>query len=85
MILKDELEQTLSFFEPMNKEMIYLDLNNDYVKGNNSITIEQVDLALAELKKEKKVKTIKKEGHLYWIRIYPKKSILQKIKRLIVK
>jgi hypothetical protein len=85
MNLIEELEQTLSFFEPMNKEMIYIDLNADYVKDNNSITIEEVDNALDQLKKQKKIKIVKIDGHSYWQRIYPKKSLYKRLLNLFRK
>jgi len=35
---------------------------------------------LRELVKEKKVKVITQEKHRYWIKIYPRKSLLRKVK-----
>jgi hypothetical protein len=80
MKLKLELQHTLSFLEPMSLEMIYLDISSEYLLTNKEDTIEDLERVLGELVREKKVKLITQEKHRYWIKIYPKKSIVRKIK-----
>jgi hypothetical protein len=79
MKLKLELQRTLSFIEPMNMEMIYLDISSEYLLTNKDDTIEDLQKALAQLIKEKKVKVIIQDKHKYWIKIYPKRSLLKRI------
>lgn len=80
MKLKLELLRTLSFMEPMNMEMIFIDISSEYLLLNKNDTIEDLKEALAQLVKEKKVKVLKIDNHQYWIRLYPKKSMMRKIR-----
>ncbi len=83
MTLEEELEKTLSYFEPMSLEMIYIDFSNEFLTANHSYTIEDLELALKSLEAQKKIKRSKKEKQIFWIKLYPKKSILKRILALL--
>ncbi|MDP7320996.1 MAG: hypothetical protein QF441_10330 [Bacteriovoracaceae bacterium] len=78
--LKDELLKTLSFFEPMGLDMIFLDLDKDFLMLNKDLTYEDLLKELSQLEKEKYITTIKEKDHKKWIKVYPKKTVFQKIK-----
>lgn len=78
--LKDQLLMTLSFFEPMTMEFIYLDLDQNFLLENPDMTVENLHEVLSLLVKEKKVKKLKNPDR--WIRVHPKKSLLGRLKRL---
>ena len=79
MSLYDELQKTLSFLEPMSLEMIFLDMDKEFLNLNPSLTTEDLLKELKKLEKQKKVKKSKIEGQFYWIRIYPKRPWYKKL------
>lgn len=72
--LRYQLLLTLSFLEPMNLEMIFLDLDKEFTLDNPDITMDIVLTELKQMEKEKLLNREKKEGHIYWIKNGPKSS-----------
>ena len=64
----------------MELDKIFLDLDKVFVEENPQLTFDDLKLTLEELVKEKKVRLQKQDGHSQWIRVFPKKTILEKIK-----
>jgi len=79
LILSDKVLETLSFFNEMTLEQIYLDFEEDYFVENRHLTNEDLTKCLKILVKSKRVKSIKKGKIQSWIRIYPKKSLLTRM------
>jgi len=77
-LLENELLKTLSFFEPMSLDLIYLDLDRSFVEENPNLTIDDLELSLKSLINQKKVKKIKIDKSNLYIRNYPKKSLLHR-------
>jgi len=73
--LSNELLKTLSYFEPMSIEYIYLDLSKEFTLLNPELNVEDLLKCLTQLEKEKKIKSFRKEKQKYWQRVYPKKSL----------
>lgn len=73
-ILRDELLKTLSYFEPMSLELIYLDLSKEFTLLNNEVTVEDLLKELISLEKEKKIHSTIREKQKFWIRVYPRKK-----------
>lgn len=78
--LQQVLLETLSFYEPMSLEFILLDLNDHFLKENPNLTTEDLLATLHDLNRQKKIKKIKKQGQLHWLRVFPKKSLWHRIK-----
>lgn len=78
--LKNQLLMTLSFYEPMTMEFIYLDLDQDFLIDNPNLTVEDLKNELVILEKEKKIKKLKDPES--WIRLHPKKSLFKRLKSL---
>ena len=55
-----ELQKTLSFYEPMSLEMIFIDLDEGFLKANSELTTEDL---LAELRLMEKIKSIENYIH----------------------
>jgi hypothetical protein len=66
--LSQQLLLTLSFFEPMSIEMIFLDLDKEFTLDNPDITMDKVLKELGALELDKKLKHFKKEGQIFWIK-----------------
>ena len=77
-LLENELLKTLSFFEPMSLDLIYLDLDRNFVEENPNLNIDDLELSLKTLINQKKVKMIKIDKSNLYIRNFPKKSLLQR-------
>lgn len=73
-MLSDELLKCLSFYEPMNLEKIYLDLDQDFLMENPELTTNDLLQELQLLERAKKLKKTKRDGQFYWQRLYPKRS-----------
>jgi len=82
-ILKDQLLITLSYFEPMSLEYIYIDLDQDFALEHPELSIEDLKKTLNQLVKEKKIKQVSDHKNPKWIRIYPQKTIWQRIRSLL--
>jgi len=83
MSLKEQLEVTLSYFEPMSLEMIYIDLESDFLNQNRELTIQDLKDVLSKLEKEKRVKVIIEKKHKFWIKKYPQKNLWRRIKNYL--
>ena len=68
------LLETLSFFEPMSKEMIILDFNEDRLKQLDDFDLNQLEERLEKLIKQKQLKRLKKDKEVLYQKIMPKKS-----------
>ena len=77
MELKNELLRTLSFYEPMSLEYIFLDLDKSFLDTHTDLTTEDLIQALSQLKSSHLVKEITSGETKSWIRIPPKKSFLR--------
>jgi len=78
--LKLALLETFSFFEPMNKEQIYLQMEPDNLEEVGNSTAEEVDLAIEELVKEKKIKKLRIDKEDRWQKIFKKRPWWSKLK-----
>ena len=72
--LRDELLSTLSFFEEMNLEKIFLDIDQEYVQNNPELTVNHLREVLEILKTEGLVKERNSKEESLWIKVYPKKK-----------
>ncbi|MBD64608.1 MAG: hypothetical protein CME62_05350 [Halobacteriovoraceae bacterium] len=81
--LEEELLKTLSFMEPMSEEFIYLDLDQQFLLENPELTIEDLKSALTALEKQLKIKRMSSENQEKWIKVFPRKSLFQRLKRFI--
>ncbi|WP_127715868.1 hypothetical protein [Halobacteriovorax sp. HLS] len=79
MKLREKLLETLSFLEPMSLEKIYLDLDNDFLMKNKSLTSEDLENELKALVSSKKVKLIKEDNASLWIKIFPRKPLITRL------
>lgn len=79
--LEEEILKTLSYFEPMNLEKIFLDMDKEFLAKNSQLTVADLQEQLAILVKQNRVKYKEK----MWIKVYPKKSLYHKIKSLLFK
>ena len=73
--------ETLSFFDEMNKEQIYLEIDNDKLANVGHVTVGDLDHLLKSLIKRKKVKLVKRDGEHKWIKIFPKRSLWSRFLR----
>ncbi len=78
--LENQLLITLSFLEPKDLEYIFIDLDQDFLLSNNELTTKDLETALANLVKMKKVKKLKSKEQK-WIKLFPKKSLSSRIRR----
>ncbi|MBK26961.1 MAG: hypothetical protein CME70_23360 [Halobacteriovorax sp.] len=82
---KEDIEslvlEVLSFYEPMSFELILLDIPDERIAQIPDFCRADLEEALKLLEKKKKVKLSleneKKEK--FWIKVFPKKSILSQI------
>ncbi|MBC75839.1 MAG: hypothetical protein CME64_07470 [Halobacteriovoraceae bacterium] len=80
--LRDEVLKTLSFFEPMSLEKIYLDFDQEFLVSRPDFVVEDLVVILKELGKEKLIKQTFNDGQKQWVRVYPKQSFWSRIKKL---
>ena len=83
-LLKNELLITLSFWDPMGPDKIYLELNNTLLLQYPELTVESLYQVLKELEYDKKIVRIRQDGQDQWKRVMPKrpprwKRLLKKI------
>ncbi|WP_372654876.1 hypothetical protein [Halobacteriovorax sp.] len=83
MELEKKLLETLSFFNPMTLEQIYLDFDEDYLLENPSYTYDDLIECLSSLEKQRKIKSSGKDKSKTWIREYPKKTLLSRMLRFL--
>lgn len=78
MDLQEELLRTLSFFEPMSLEHIFLDMDKSFLDTYDELTTDDLLFSLKALEKKSRIKEIRKDDQRMWVRIHPKKSIYRK-------
>ena len=83
-ILEGHLLECLSFYEAMRMDHIYLDLDQGFLEAHPELTMQDLKIVLSHLEKSKRVKKSTDGEDTLWIRLYPKKSFLKKI-RLFLK
>ena len=79
MNLEEKVLETLSFFNPMTLEQIYLDFDEGYLLENKKYTYDDLMSCLKALEKDRKIKSAGEDKSKTWIRLYPKKSLLSKL------
>ncbi|PIK15408.1 hypothetical protein [Halobacteriovorax sp. JY17] len=79
MSLEEKVLETLSFFNAMTLEQIYLDFDEDFLLEHKKYTYDDLMECLRNLEDQKKIKSSGVEKSKTWIRIYPKKSLLSKL------
>ncbi len=80
MNLEQELLRTLSFYEPMTLEYIFLDLDKSFTDTYDSLTTQDLSFALESLERKKRIKKMKNNETISWIRLSPKKSLKRRFK-----
>ena len=75
------LLETLSFLEPMTLEKVILDLD-EASAHNLELTNEDLLQILDQLCRSQKVKQLDLNGDQAWQRVFPKKSLLNKLLNL---
>lgn len=75
--------ETLSFLEPMSKEMLILDFDNAKLKEFEHFDTDLLEARIEKLVKAKKIRKIKKDGEYLYQKLMPKRSWWQKIKYLL--
>lgn len=80
--LAHALCETLSLFQDYELEKIILEMDKHFVETHHQLTVDDLEAALSQLIKEKKVQMIKgSKGEKLYRRCYPKKSWYQKFLR----
>ena len=79
-ILEIELLKTLSFMEPMSLDLILLDLDKTFSESNPQLSYDDLNQALNRLVGIKKIKVLNSQGSNLWIRNFPKRTLLQRVK-----
>lgn len=74
--LEEQLLMTLSHFEAMTLDKIFIDLDQKFVEENPEISMEDLLNALESLKEQKKVTLKDNKGHKEWIKNFPKRKSL---------
>ena len=77
-----ELGRTLSFFDEMGLDQIFLELNPIFIEDNHELTYEDLLNCLERLEKGKMIKSKTVEKHKTWLKAYPNKN---KLKRFLTK
>lgn len=72
--LNDELLRTLSFYEAMSLEMIFIDLDDEYTLNNPDITMDRILHSLKILESNKKLSRTTKDGQTFWVKKHPSKK-----------
>ena len=83
-IFEEELLRTLSHFEAMSMEFIFLDFDQDFLVANPDFTLDELKDCLLRLEKKKLIKKMNHDGQEAWIKTYPKKSIWKKLKSYLL-
>ena len=80
--LDHEILRTLSFFDEMGLDQIFLELNPIFIEDNHELTYEDLLNCLERLEKGKMIKSKTVEKHKTWLKAYPNKN---KLKRFLTK
>jgi len=79
-LLKQTLLRTLSFYEPMTKEMILLDLDATFFELNPYLTLDDLEKMLRLLVAEKLIEVKGSGRNKTWQRLVPKRSLKRHLK-----
>lgn len=77
--LEQELMRTLSFYQPMSKEQIYLELDDQFLSKHKNLNSDDLDISLKRLTKRKIIRKIKEKEQTKWIRNYKQKLTFQRL------
>ena len=76
--MSKEIEETileaLSFYDPMTKDEIILDLDDGKIQENPDFSLEVFENKLESLLKNEKVKMIKNGKNISYLRLFPKRK-----------
>jgi len=72
-LLEKIIIEKLSFYRPIDKGEIILNINDVELKEVGNLDLQDLDLALKMLKRKGQVKSIQKNNHTLWQRINPGK------------
>lgn len=74
--LEEQLLLTLSHFESMTLDKIFIDLDLKFVEENPNISMEELLSALDSLTEKKLISMKEIQGHKEWIKNFPKRKSL---------
>ena len=72
-LLENIIIEKLSFYKPMDKGEIILNINDVELQEVGNLDLQDLDYALKMLKRKGQIKSIKKNNHTLWQRINPGK------------
>ena len=72
--LEVELLKTLSHFEAMTLDKIFIDLSQEFVMNHPELSMQDVLDSLLQLKKLKLVTCRKRDGHKEWLKVFPNRK-----------
>jgi hypothetical protein len=77
--------EVLSFYEPMSFELILLDMPEERIFEISEFNREDLEemLKLLVLSKKIKITSKKSDKEVFWIKVFPKKSLIERVKRWI--
>lgn len=76
------LLQTLSFFESYTLERLLIEVDQNFVEDHERLTLEDLEVVLKQLVRRGQVKmSSNDQGEKCYQRLYPKRSLLNKLKR----
>ncbi len=78
--LEEKCLEVLSFFDYLPLEKIFLEIDPEFIEHNNHLTYEDLLTTLEKLQKSKKVIRKIDEGCPCFKRLFPKKSLLKRLK-----
>lgn len=73
-LYQEEVLRTLSYFEPMDLEKIFLDFDREFLLSHPDFVVEDLARILMELKNKRLVKEVGGEEQKQWMRIFPEKK-----------
>ena len=83
--IEEIILEAMSFYEPMAKDKIILDLDDYKITEVNEFSLEEFEEVFIRLLKEKRIKEIKKGDQITYLRVFPKRSFFKKILAKILK
>ena len=82
MSIEDFVLSTLSFYEPMTFSRIILDFKSEDLLTYPEFDKNMLSDILKKLEKKKLIRSVQIDKEQGWIRIFPRKSWLQKLSRV---
>jgi DNA-binding PadR family transcriptional regulator len=79
MMLREKLLITLSFFDPMDIELILMELDIDHLGDHRDLTLDDLYDELKSMEKEGLIKTQGEGQGQTWIKIQKKRSWWQRL------